>query len=255
MTALFHPQKAGIHNLFRQQLSGGLVQPPIVNAVIVTPPVATIKGGETYQFSASVIGNVTISQEVTWQTSIGSIDATGKITAPNAKTEIQLGEVTARSVIDPTKIGRAVFTVPALPIIVTPPDVIDIVLTPARTLRTAANNWRKRIDYVDDNKDDTFYIRAGVWVIDKDPNDELYYALDIIPYLNSINSTISGVVCLTKGVDLLLGPFIRDQVIIVKIGGGDPSSNIKVENSVTFRISCSNGEILDRTIYFALKDN
>jgi hypothetical protein len=54
-------------------------------------------------------------------------------------------------------------------------------------------------------------------------------------------------------VQLLEGPSVQGNLIVVKLGGLDTSPG--AVNSITFRITCANTEQFDRTIYFNRVDN
>lgn len=224
--------------------------PPEVLGVEVSPTGLLLLGGSSQQLTARVIGNGNISQDVLWEVDRGTITATGMVTMPPAVAGVQEVNAKATSIQNPTKSGTVKILVQALGDI----NPHDIVLSPARILKTAANNWKERISY-NEKDGDTFYLSQGLWCIDKDPDDHLYYALDLIPYLESIGAGISSVIGLVEGVQLLMGPFVRDRLIIVKIGGGNRSASVDAVNSLTLRISCSNGEVVDKSIYFVMKDN
>lgn len=99
---------------------------PVVTGVTVTPATAT--GSRT--FSATVSGNNSPSQEVTWAASAGSITSDGAFTAPAGTSSVQVITITATSVQDPSKSGTATVTIAA---IVVPPGstVTGVVVTPA----------------------------------------------------------------------------------------------------------------------------
>lgn len=82
-----------------------------VTGVTVSPSEATISEFETLQFSAVVTGQNSPSQAVSWTTTLGTISATGLVTAPIATNPAQTGTVTAISAADGTKTGTATFTV------------------------------------------------------------------------------------------------------------------------------------------------
>ena len=103
---------------------------PTVTGVSVTPSVASVAGGQTQQFSATVSGAgqqqrrrfaATVSgtggpsQSVTWSASAGTVSASGLLTAPAATAGVQSVTVTATSMADPTKSAAATVTVPASP--------------------------------------------------------------------------------------------------------------------------------------------
>lgn len=223
--------------------------PPEVTSVTVTPTGLMLMGSTTQQFNAVVNGKGNISQAVTWSIDKGIINANGVATMPPSVSGVQEVTVTATSVENPLKSGSVKVVIQALNDI----DPTKIVLPPARILKTDADDWKKRIEYTE-KLGDTFYLKQSLWCIDKDPDDKLYYGIDLRPYLDSIGAGISAVIGIPSGVDMLVAPFVRD-IIIFKIGGGDMSEDIDTVNSITLRISCSNGENIDKTIYFLLKQN
>jgi hypothetical protein len=99
----------------------------------------------------------------------------------------------------------------------------------------------------------TPYQENGKWYIDKDPDDKRYYVADITNDLTDSATTAQSVEAVVSGVTVLEGPTIQGSKIIVKLGGLDVSAN--AVNSCTFRVTCSNTEQFDRTIYFKRVDN
>jgi hypothetical protein len=87
-----------------------------VTSVSVTPATATVAGGATQTFTASVAGTGSPSQAVNWSRSgsAGSINASGVFTAPASTTASQTITITATSAQDGTKSGTATVTVPAV---------------------------------------------------------------------------------------------------------------------------------------------
>lgn len=85
-----------------------------VSTVSVTPNTATIGGGTTQQFSASVAGTNSPSQAVTWSTTAGTVGSTGLFTAPASTGSVQTITVRATSKQDGTKSGTSVVTIPAV---------------------------------------------------------------------------------------------------------------------------------------------
>jgi len=93
---------------------------PLVNAiqvvpgsgigVSVSPPSATLNGGQTQQFTATVTG--TGNTSVTWSLNpqIGSVDTTGLYMAPSSVSSQQMVTVTATSVADTTQKATATVT-------------------------------------------------------------------------------------------------------------------------------------------------
>ena len=88
-----------------------------VTSVTVTPDPATIQGGNTQQFSASVVGTNSPPTGVVWSftpaTPGASISAGGLFQAPPATTSVQTFTITAVSSFDGTKSDTATVTVPA----------------------------------------------------------------------------------------------------------------------------------------------
>lgn len=79
--------------------------------ISVTPPSATLTGGQTAQFTASVSN--TTNTAVTWSINpgAGTISSSGLYTAPSSVTSQQSITVTATSVADPTKTASALVSV------------------------------------------------------------------------------------------------------------------------------------------------
>lgn len=85
-------------------------------SIQVTPATATLNGGQTQQFTATVSGITSIG--VTWSISpqVGTIDPNGGLyTAPTAITSTQKVTVTATSTANPTLTGTATVTLQAPP--------------------------------------------------------------------------------------------------------------------------------------------
>jgi len=104
--------------------------------VTVTPPSASIRVGETAQFTASVTGDVA-NKTVTWATSDqakATVDATGKVTA----VAIGTATITATSAADADARASALVTITGRgvnAVVVNPPNGI---LAPGQTLTVAA---------------------------------------------------------------------------------------------------------------------
>lgn len=99
------------------------LMPPI--AVSVSPMSATLYGGQTQQFAATVVN--TNNTAVTWSISpagVGTISAGGLYTAPATISTQQTVTATATSVADPTKAASAaVILMPPVAVSVNPPSV------------------------------------------------------------------------------------------------------------------------------------
>lgn len=115
-TSVYNPTKSATATV--TQLAPVVVDPeippvPAVLDVIVSPASAAVDGGGSQQFSATVIGTNNPPQDVTWEATLGSIDANGLLVAPASTPEAQIGSVTATSTFDPDYSGTASFIVPA----------------------------------------------------------------------------------------------------------------------------------------------
>lgn len=220
---------------------------PTVTGVVVTPDTAVIIAGTTQQFNATVQGTNSPSQVVTWTTTKGQISSTGLVTPPAAMSIEQTGTVTATSVINPLKKGTATFIIPA---VVAQPG--DIIVAPSRILRTKAGNHMLR-DGEYPTEGDTFFLNQGRWFILKDENESLYYAWDIEPDLMAAQTDIVEVEGVVEGATLDMGPIAQGTVLIARVSGGDSSMNYDTMNLLTFRVTCTNGEVFDRTIYFGIR--
>jgi hypothetical protein len=88
-------------------------------AVTISPGTATLGGGGTQQFAATVY-NAT-NKGVTWSVSGGgTIDVNGLFTAPTVVTTLSTATVTATSVADSSKFGRATVTLIPISVAVSP---------------------------------------------------------------------------------------------------------------------------------------
>ena len=102
------------------------VTPYSVTGVTVSPSTATVNGGLSQTFTATVAGTASPPQGVTWSTSGGSITSGGVLTAPTATSSIQTVTVTANSVAYGPASGTATVTVPA-----TASTVSGVTVTPS----------------------------------------------------------------------------------------------------------------------------
>ena len=99
-TSLADPYKSISANVTLQP------QPPqTVSSVQVTPTQASLTNSEQMLFRASVVGGT--NQRVRWSASAGSINQSGAYTAPFSIEPGSRVTITARSLADPSKIGRA----------------------------------------------------------------------------------------------------------------------------------------------------
>ncbi len=87
--------------------------------VSVSPPTASLDGGETQQFAATVTN--AMNQAVTWSvTGLGSVNSQGLYSAPAIVPSQTTATVTATSVADPTKSGSAIVTLIPISVTVSP---------------------------------------------------------------------------------------------------------------------------------------
>jgi hypothetical protein len=87
----------------------------------------------------------------------------------------------------------------------------------------------------------------------KDPDDQRRYKIDVSGDLTEMATTAASVIAIVAGVSILEAATVNGSVMIVKLGGLDVSTN--PVNYCTFRITCANGEVFDRTIWFIKVDN
>lgn len=100
---------------------------------------------------------------------------------------------------------------------------------------------------------ETFQLKAGKPVIDKDPNAEKDYTIDFSEWLALSSDTIASVTVLVAGVTLVASTFNGTEVT-VWVSGGTPNQT----GSATVRITTAGvgarPRIDDRTIYFKIKE-
>jgi hypothetical protein len=97
------------------------------------------------------------------------------------------------------------------------------------------------------------YLKNKKWTINKAPLDKLWYVADVSRVMLEAGTVAVSCVALVNGVMLLEGPVIQGGLISVKIGGLNTATNF--DNYVTLRISCANGEQIDKSIHFTLLDD
>ena len=93
----------------------------------------------------------------------------------------------------------------------------------------------------------------GKWTIYKDPDDQRFYKADVSSDLAEMATTAVSVAAVVVGVSILTAAVMSGTTAIVKLGGLDVGVN--PVNYCTFRITCANGEVFDRTIWFIRVDN
>ena len=95
--------------------------------------------------------------------------------------------------------------------------------------------------------------KLGKWVMPKDPDDERLYKFGLAKDLTDSGTTITTVTAIVAGVIVLTPPAIQGTDVIVKLGGLDLT--LDAENFCTIRVTCANGEQLDRTMHFVREDH
>ncbi|MBD8725769.1 hypothetical protein IFT43_20605 [Oxalobacteraceae sp. CFBP 13708] len=98
-----------------------------------------------------------------------------------------------------------------------------------------------------------FKQQVGVYLLDKDPDEQSYFVGDIGNDLVDSNTTATQVKALPVGVEELVPAVIQGSLILLKLGGMDtlPAG----ANYCDFRIDCANSERFYRTIQFNRVDN
>lgn len=84
-------------------------------------------------------------------------------------------------------------------------------------------------------------------IFKKDPDDQLFYAVDVSEMLTSGVTTAVSFQTIPVGVQLLSSLAVQGAVMPALIGGLDTAGS---SNSATFRVTCANGERFDKTIKF-----
>lgn len=221
-----------------------------VTGVVISPESAT----DSTAFTAFVQGTNNPPQTVTWSMVMGpgSISASGVYTRPSRTSVVQTAVIKAASTFNTDVFDTATITIAANPPPIEPPvDPDPVVIPAARILRTVAGNMDIREGGPVDG--DTYYLMQGRWFINRDLNDVLHYARDIEPDLLEASTTIASVDAFVNGVILASPAYHVGTLLIAKISGGNDTGDIL--NSVTYRVTCTNGEVFDRTIYFKITEH
>lgn len=155
----------------------------------------------------------------------------------------------------------------------TPPDAggtIDIALVSAerlvvfeasggRVVVFESSGTRVRFDQMSGKMP---YKVGDKWMVDRDPDEESYYAADITDELAARNTTAvqNQLATVLKGVTELAAPVIQTATVagvprtfvVAFLGGveGDPPADWLW----TARVRCANGERFDKTTHFNRKD-
>lgn len=99
------------------------------------------------------------------------------------------------------------------------------------------------------------YTKNGKQYFDKDPDDQLFYVLNVAADLADSATTAVSYTLITSGVTVLQQAApqgTNGSLLAIKVGAltavtGDPF--------ITARVVCANGEQFDRTVYFNSVDN
>lgn len=104
--------------------------------------------------------------------------------------------------------------------------------------------------------------KSGKWLVPKDPDDIRYYKFGFAQDLADSNTTPrdeNPLLAIIAGVDLVAHPdglpnlFMVGTDALAYLGGFDLSAN--AENFCTVRMTCANGEQIDRTMWFVREDH
>ncbi|MBZ2208477.1 hypothetical protein [Massilia soli] len=93
----------------------------------------------------------------------------------------------------------------------------------------------------------------GKWTVLKDPDDKRLYKYGFAKDLTDSNTTAATALAIPAGVTVLEPPIIQGTDVIVKLGGLDVAPNAL--NFCTIRLTCANGEEIDRTMWFVREDH
>jgi len=93
----------------------------------------------------------------------------------------------------------------------------------------------------------------GKWLVPKDPDDIRFYKYDFTNDLTDSDTTGATAAAIIAGVTVATAPQIFGNVVIVKLGGLDTTEGAL--NFCTIRLTCANGEQIDRTMWFVREDH
>lgn len=99
------------------------------------------------------------------------------------------------------------------------------------------------------------YLVGDKYMIDKDPDDQLWYIANVIAQLTDSATTAVSFEPIVQGVELLEKAAPQGNLnglLPVKLGS---MGAVGTESSCIFRVTCANGEQFDRTIYFNRVNN
>lgn len=93
----------------------------------------------------------------------------------------------------------------------------------------------------------------GKWTTPKDPDDERFYKFGFANDLTDSNTSAVSALAIVSGVTVASPPVIQGTDVIVKLGGLDLIPG--AQNFCTIRLTCGNGEKIDRTMWFIREDH
>lgn len=93
----------------------------------------------------------------------------------------------------------------------------------------------------------------GKWRLDKDPNNKHFYRAKLTTDLAVMGTSIASVeVILGDGMIKLAEPTFSGDLVTVMLGGIGTTPE---QSFCTFRVTCTNGEQFDRTMWFDKVEN
>jgi hypothetical protein len=205
-----------------------VVVTPVVTAVVVTPSTATLSGGATQQFTATVAGTNSPSQSVTWAVSgSASISSSGLLTVPAATTSVQTFTVTATSVANTSISDTSLAQVVAV-------GATVYSQTPSIYLAEVPTDGTTGVL-------DVFY---------KQPAEVMDYDVSFSAWLAAIEDTEGAVVVTAEEGITLLDYVLSDGVVKVWLGSGTDLEKYKV----TLRMTTGGNRVKEVEIAIKVKD-
>ena len=93
----------------------------------------------------------------------------------------------------------------------------------------------------------------GRWTVPKDPDDSRFYKFGFANDLTDSGTTASTALAIVAGVTVATAPVVQGTDVVVKLSGLDLALN--ASNFCTIRLTCANGEQIDRTMWFVREDH
>jgi hypothetical protein len=93
----------------------------------------------------------------------------------------------------------------------------------------------------------------GKWIVLKDPDDIRFYKFGFANDLADSGTTAASAIAIVAGVTVAVAPVISGTDVIVKLAGLDLAAG--AANFCTIRLTCANGEQIDRTMWFVREDH